>query len=436
VDRHGRGRIATTRSLAFDAVIYGLPSVMQYAQMHAQAVNDRDPRHVGFNRFSHDSELAGPGYEAFKTPNADTLYSNAWLDLTQGPVVVDVPAFGTRYYTLHFLDMYSNSTNLSLRTVGGHARRFLVAPCGWQGSVPPATTLFRVATPYMWILMRIFSTGGTDLDAALSLQRSVQLRPVSDNAAAPDLTRFPRPVGDGIFDDPDGFLPVLDHVLRTNGHPDQETALVYRLRALGMGGPRPFDIDDVDGPGLEGVHLGFDDAMTAVTSAATQLGTPIGETYWRRGNPGVYGFNYLRRAATNYLGLGANIVEECQAFNCFRDAGGVQLDAGETTYTVRLPSPPPADAFWSLTLYDATTRELYPNEISRYAIGDRTGGLLYEPDGSLVINLQHVTPEHPANWLPAPAGPFYLIIRAYSPKPELVQGSWEPGAVERVDAER
>ena len=181
------------------------------------------------------------------------------------------------------------------------------------------------------------------------------------------------------------------------------------------------------------MKAGFDDALTIVQSASTQLGTALRSTGWRRGNPGAYGYNYLWRAATNLMGLGANIVEECQAFNCFRDPTGERLDGSSGSYRVHFTSPPPADAFWSLTLYDATTRELHPNELGRYAIGDRTEDLRIESDGSITIAAQHHAPTDDTNWLPAPNGPFYLIVRAYLPKPELVRGEWQPPPVHRVE---
>jgi hypothetical protein len=111
-------RTAYARMLAMDAAIYGLPSVYQYAQMYAQAVDDSSPTYTGFDAWLHQRDVTTPDFEAFKTPNVDTLYSNAWLDLTQGPALLRIPKIGSRYYTLHFLDAYSNATNLSSRTVG------------------------------------------------------------------------------------------------------------------------------------------------------------------------------------------------------------------------------------------------------------------------------------------------------------------------------
>ncbi len=152
-------RTSYARMLAMDATIYGLPSVYQYAQMYVQAVDPASPTFTGFDTWLHQRDVSTPEFDAFKTPNVDTLYSNVWLDLTEGPALLTLPPIRDRYFTLHFLDAYANSTNLSSRTVGSDGGEFLVAPPGWDGTVPAGATVFRVASPYMWILMRILVRG-------------------------------------------------------------------------------------------------------------------------------------------------------------------------------------------------------------------------------------------------------------------------------------
>jgi hypothetical protein len=177
-------RIAHLQLLATDATIYGLASAYQYAQLHDQAVDTSSGSFTGFNRFLHQRQLATPAFDAFKTPNVDTLYSNAWLDLTGGPVVVEVPSIAGRYYTLQFVDMYGNASNLSSRTVGERGGRFLVTTSTWQGEVPEGTRRFRVATPFMWILMRILvKDPGGDVETVRSLQDGVTITPTPGAAS-------------------------------------------------------------------------------------------------------------------------------------------------------------------------------------------------------------------------------------------------------------
>jgi hypothetical protein len=414
-------RTALARAVAMEAVIYGLPAVYQYREMFQQAVDTASPRYTGFNRFAHDRDLAGPDYRAFKSPNSDTLYSNAWLDLTGGPVLIETPDVPLKYYTLNFLDMFSNASNIGTRTFGAKAGRYLVAPAGWTGEVPAGATLFRVATPHAWILMRVFAQKPSEVAQARAVQDAVRITPLAPAAAA------------GGYPDPDtatpgGFLKVLDHVLRTDGHPDQEDALVYRFRSIGVGGREPFDLAKLDPETRAGVVAGFDDAMKIIVASRAQLGAPTG-TGWSRVEKARYGFNYLSRATINYVGLGANVDAENLSFNTFADGRGEPLNGATADYALELNPPPPVNAFWSVTLYDAGTLALYPNALKRYLISDRTPGLEVRPDGGITLRIQHDRPKAAANWLPAPDGPFYLVVRSYLPKPEMISGGWRPQPV-------
>lgn len=422
-----------SRLLAADATVYGLPAAYQYAEMHQQAVDTGSPRYTGFNAFAHDRELASPGYAAFKTPNADTLYSNAWLDLSAGPVLLDIPELGSRYYTVNFLDMYSNATNLSTRTVGPSGGRFLIATPDWDGEVPADATPFRVATRYLWILLRIAVDGSeADLPAARELQDRFTITPVSrcvTPSAVP--AAFPIASPGTVRDDWRTFFGAVDFVLRSCGRPDQEDGYTYRFRSIGIGGPAPLDVDAMADECKLGMRAGFSDAMSVIKGCRTQLGNPIPGAYWNRGTAGAYGFNYLRRAVANYVGLGATVPAENQAFTTFRDGTGQQLDGSRHTYRVTLNPPPPVGAFWSLTVYDSATLELVPNEMCRYVINSSTASLRYHPDGSVDIVVSREPPADLNNWLPAPDGPFYLAIRAYLPAPEVLHGPWQPSPVQR-----
>ncbi|OLO26609.1 hypothetical protein BTR23_22565 [Alkalihalophilus pseudofirmus] len=426
-------RVAYARMLSMDATIYGLVSVFQYREMYRQAINHESSDYVGFNKFVHDRELAKPGYKAFKSPNVDTIYSNAWLNLTDGPLLIETPEFGERYYTLQLLDMYGNTTNISLRTKGPNAGSYLVTTTDWQGELPSGVTQFKVATPYQWILMRIFPLNEFDLPEVHALQESVKIisltSDVNENKGFPQIGgSFPLAESDG----PAGFFKILDFILRSNGKPAQEDALTYRYRALGIGGQIPFDFDTLDPEVQEGMIAGYADAMKVITSSQSQLGIPL-STHWVKTNSkGAYGFNYLSRAAVNYVGLGANVVEENQSFVTFHDENGEPLDGSKGRYVLHMDSPPPADAFWSVTLYDANTKELYPNSINRYCLNDRTTSLQYGPNGSVTITVQHTPPTENTNWLSAPKGAFYLSIRSYMPRPELLEGKWEPEGVRYI----
>lgn len=418
-------RAILLRSVAFQATIYGLPAVLQYKEMHRQAIAEGGAGFSGFGAFIHERQLAGPGYAAFKVPNSDTLYSTAWLDLGRGPVEVTIPPTRLKYYTLNYFDMHGNPGNLGTRTVGSGGGRFLLTGPGWQGAVPEGLTPVRMTSRHVWILMRVFAQTPGELQQAHRFQDAVRLRPRGDLASAAPLAPVPPAPGDGAAD----FLRALDYVLATDGHLPGEDALIEGFRTIPGLGSGHFDPAVLDPVSLEAVVAGYEDAMRLVTNARSQLGQPTG-TGWTVVAKGNYGHNYLRRAINNLAGLGANVREENASFNTFVDAGGEPLDGAKAAYRLHLPQPPPVNAFWSVTLYDARTFELHPNPIARYLVSDRTPGLEVNRDGSVDIVIRHA-PAGPANWLPAPAGPFFLVIRSYLPKAEVTSGAWLPPAVIR-----
>lgn len=417
------------QALAFDATVYGTASVLQYVQLHQQAVDAKAPGYTGFNRFAHGRELAAPGYQAFKSPNADTLYSNAWLDLRPGPVLFTVPDTQGRYYTANFIDMYANASNIGARTFGTRAGRYLIATADWQGKVPAGAKLFRVSTPHAWILLRILATDKADIARATALQDRFQLAPLAKVAPAP--LDYPPPDADTAL----GFFRILDFVLRTNGYPASEQSLVARYRGIGIAGAAAFADAAKDPEIRAGLEAGFAEAQQVIKASLSQGGRMVNG--WREtGDKGRYGANFLYRSVITTLGTGSNVSDESTSFTTFADASGQPLDGATGQYRLVLSPPPPVRFFWSVTVYDARTKELHPNPIGRYLINDRTPGLAYRPDGSVVINLQTGAPTGPAaaNWLPVPPGPFYLGLRAYGPTPEVTEGKWAPNPVERVQA--
>jgi hypothetical protein len=420
-------RQAYARMLAMDATVYGLPSVWQYVQLHEQAVDTSSDLYTGFNAFLHQRELATPAFHAFKTPNVDTLYSNAWLDLTGGPVEVHVPPIEGRYFTLQFVDMYANATNLSSRTIGSSGGHFAVMTTTWDGPIPDGLVPFRVATPFMWILMRILvKDAGVDVEVVRSLQDQVRLVPT----AASPAQCFPAVTAKQVESEPEAFFAALDWTLRHNGRPFQEEAYVRRFVAVGLGGSDPFAADSLDPAVREGIAAGYGDAMDVISRSRAQVGERTA-TGWRTGTAGEPGFNYLHRAIQNYVGTGGNVAAEKKFFVTFEDAEGRPLD-GAHDHRLEFDELPPADGHWSLTVYPSDTGLLYENELERYALGSTTPGLVTAPGGGVEILLQHKPPADSSNWLPVPDGPFYVDLRLWEPRREATDGRWVPPRVERT----
>lgn len=422
-------RHAHLRALASDATIYGLPSAYQLPQLVAQAVAPCHPGYTGFHQFHHQRDVATPAFDAFLTPNVDTLYSNAWLDLTRGAAVIEIPPMPDRYFTLQFIDMYGNASNLSSRTVGPDGGRFTVAPTWWDGEDEPDTTRFRVATPYMWILMRILVRDGDDVATVRSLQDQVTIRSSADHdmpaADIPVLTL------DQVQREAGAFFTALDWTIRNNGTPVQEAALVHRYRSIGVGADEPFDLERFDAGDWAAIESGFADAMAIVAAARSQVGER-GPTGWNTSTAGELGFALLRRAVQNYVGTGGNVAAEKKFFVTFHDADNADLDGARHCYTIRFAELPPVDGHWSLTVYPQSTGLLMENPLDRYAISTLTPGLDYAPDGSLTIELRAEPPTRTNNWLPVPAALFYVDLRLWEPTSRAREGSWLPPEIRKA----
>ena len=418
-----KSRNEVLKSAAFDATIYGMSAYLQYEQMYRQVFDRTSPNFTGFNRFAHERTLAGPGYATFKVPNSDTLYSTAWIDLSEGPVEITIPPTSLKYFTLNIFDIFGNPSNLSNRTIGFKGGRFLLVPPGWHGSPPPGTTVYRAATVQLWVLMRAFAQTDKEVAYARHFQDSVTITPPTASATQASADIAPPAPAPGAK----GFLRVLDYILRTNGCQLGEDALVSRFRPLGVLGDRSADPSTLDATSRAAIESGYTSAVAVIAASKSQLGVSTG-TGWMKVNKGEYGFNYLRRSVTNTAGLGANVREENASYTTFSDANGKPLDGATANYTLRLQTPPPVNAFWSVTLYDAKSFALHPNSINRYLVSDRTAGLKVAPDGSISIQIQHA-PSRSGNWLPAPTGPFFIVLRAYSPKPAMLGGGWLPPGI-------
>lgn len=398
------------------------------------------------NVFSHIRERLRPGGSRVVMPNNDTLYSNAWLDLSAGPLVLQAPPSLGRYYVLGLLDYYTNPfAHIGTRTTGQDAVQVLLTPPGWRGVVPEA---FRAPgrhqqapTPWVWLIGRVMVDSDADLPGATRFQDGLVLRTLAD-------WEIGRPGEARRFDarhdskQPFGwahFLTLVNDALAQCPPPEREQALVQGWRSLGMGANLPVNPPELRDVVRQGWEAAQTQVLRLLESPADRLGrdTPV-----RGWIPSVmplapaFGGDHLRRAHIAHQAIGAVEPAEAVYPRCDTDRDGKVLD-GHHRYRLHFGPEqlPPVDAFWSITLYDATDKMLVDNPIDRYAIGDRTPGLHLEPDGGLTLWLQYLAPESPeqrANWLPTPAGGFVLCLRAYLPHPALLDGTHRLPAPERL----
>ena len=449
-------RKALARSIGLAAFVYGYPLTETYrtcamqtapqAERRAGASHGSDVR-APLNTLHHAPRPSTHEDRDVVTPANDLLYTIAWVHLAHGPMLLTVPASSRhpgRYFVLPLYDAYTeNFENLGPRNCNPEGETVVLVGPG--GTVPESLAGHRVVrcpTDLVWLIGRILVGDESDWPAARTLQSEIGLAP------APGTVLQGRPSAVERWDGPavDAMAAAFE-----NGEPAAQVAPRFFTnmcrelaeapgrvedRALvawfGQAGLRPdaaFSWDTLDEPTREGLIEGFAEGV--------QLVGAVGRN--RRPKPwsmtpstGRYGNEFLGRARTAYLGLGALATSEAVYAAAHYDERQEPLD-GQRSYTMRFEADdmPPADAFWSVTLYDAD-RFLYPNEISRHAIGDTTPGLNRAAAGSLEIEFGHVRPADASNWLPAPAGRFYLILRMYYPR-EGVQ-SWRIPALRAREA--
>ncbi|HEY6318190.1 MAG TPA: DUF1254 domain-containing protein [Acidimicrobiia bacterium] len=405
---------------AIEAYVWGIPLV---TMVRTRA---RTLCLAPVNTLLKTSSLAGPSNRLVVTPNADTLYANAWLDLRPGPVVLQVPA-SDHYYVFQFLDMYTNTiANVGTRTNQGAAGRYAITGPGWHGSLPAGVRRISSPTPDVWVIGRTLVTSSTDLAAAVAQQRGDTLSPLGGPPAS---TRTPGLGGCAAATASNAtFLTELGTAMAADPPPPRDQPIVSDLAAVGIGsGLTP---SAALTPGLVSQAVAAGTAVVDRTAAAARL---TRDGWSNLPSQGTYGTDYVARAATTAVGLGANVPAESVYFHAGTDASGAAL-SGASGYHLHFAASalPPIDrrAFWSLTAY-GPDHFLVANAINRYSIGDRTTGLRYGVGGSLDLYVGPTAPAgHEANWLPAPPGPFSLIFRAYLPGARIRSGAWAPPPIQ------
>ena len=426
------------RTLSREAYLYLYPLVTMEVTRR-QAVNVPDGQRPGFgpaNRFHHIRAFPAADFRAVVRPNFDTLYSSAWIDLTGGPVQIDVPDSGDRYYMLPMLDMWTDVfANPGKRTTGTAAQQLVLVPPGHTGPVPVGTTRIEAPTPYVWVIGRTQTNGPADYEAVHAFQdglRIVELgSPVEQVVdAALDMDTEPLRTVNALG--AAEFFGYAADLLRTVPAHASDWDQVARMSGLGLVPGAEFPAAGFSTAELAELDAGIRDAHQALADAPARLGTPVDGWVTYTDTMGVDGNHYLKRARVTLVGLGANPAEDAIYPLLLTDADGDPV-TGETDYVLHFDADrlPPATAFWSVTMYDAEGFQT-ANELDRFAIGDRDP-LVLNPDGSLDLYLQHENPgpDRVANWLPAPRGPLGVTMRLYAPRPAALDRSWHPPAVEK-----
>ena len=433
------------RAIAKEAYIWGFPLVENYKTLYQQAIDKDGPNfHAPLNAIGNSANVATPKDTAIITPNSDTPYSFLWMDLRAEPLVLSIPPIGDkRYFSVQLVDMYTfNFDYINQSVTRGKAGNFLIAGPEWNGETPKGIDkVFRSETPFAYALMRTQLFDPKDLDNVKRLQAQYKVQPLSAFAGTPappaaPAVEFP-PYDAAKANGPD-FFSYLAFLLPYAPMNADEAALRERLAKIGVVPGKPFDPDALSRATRQALQDGIKDADAELANfVATQITTDKVSSADLFGTRANLKGNAMYRFAGAKQGIYGNSASEADYQAYFVDAKGEPLDGAKHDYVLRFPKDglPPTNAFWSITMYDGRTKLLVDNPLNRYLINSpMLGSLKRDADGSIALYVQNASPgkDREANWLPAPAGPFYVILRNYSPKAEVVDRTWKRPPLEAV----
>lgn len=407
---------ATLRSAAYEFYIYAIPLI------EVARTRDHRRKNLIFNRFTHDRALSDHTSRLFTTPNNDTLYSYAFIDLRQGPVKINIPRTGTRYFSLALMDMYSNNLAYAgTRVTGGESTTVtLVGP----DDEAAGEDVIKAPAQWVWALARTLVDGEAGLPEAFAVQDELSIEgPLGESPSA-----LAPPENCGAIEELVGAMELMVE----SPPPPEDSELIERLSSAGI------DLEWIQqSPDrLNALQEGFSEAKKYLSKPAKPR-TPEPQWIYPKQNLGSFGVDYGYRAKIAIAGLFALEPVEAMYMRYMDGTDAKPLD-GRSTWRVHFDKPIPVNSFWSLSMYEPESDgSLFfaDNPLRRYAIGDRTKGLAYNSDGSLDIWIGHSAKASvPAtNWLPAPEGPFVLILRAYLPKDELLEKHYQLPKVEWIE---
>lgn len=435
------------RSTAREAYIYGFPMVMNYKTIYNYVVDTQNPEYKGpFNQLACVARLYTPEDKAIVTPNADTPYCMFWMDLRAEPAVLTVPEMEPeRFYHFQLIDLYShNFAYVGTLTTGNGAGKFLIVGPDWEGQKPDGISdVIRSETPFVFSVTRTQLFGSSDLAKVKEIQGSYSLQLLSaflgtEAPSAKALPDFPEWVEGSQFDE--RFFGYLNFMLSLLEKPGKgEKPLWDSLARLGIEPGNSFDFAALS-PEIQqalkaGVEEGFgemeklirDEAKDPLASSKI-LGTREFLTESANKNYGHKNHHLIRSVAA-HMGLYGNSAAEAIYPTYLIDADQQPFNASVNRYTLTFEKGklPPVTAFWSLTMYDGKTQLFIENPLNRYLLNSSMmKQFKLEDDGSLVLHIAKDSPgkEYESNWLPAPDGPFYMVLRLYGPEAEALEGKW------------
>ena len=439
---------AETRAIAEEGFIYGLPLVMNYAVMYEYAVDKNSSQYKApFNQIKNIPRVFTYKDTAIISPNSDTPYSFAWLDLRAEPVVISVPEVPKgRYYVVQLVDSHTyNYGYIGSRATGNEGGKYLVVGPDWEGEKPAGIDkVFQSLTPFSLAGFRTQLFDPADMPNVIKVQDGYHVETLSAYlkqpapTAAPKIDFLPATTG-GIKDN---FWSYLDAALEIIPQTAEDKDIRAKLASIGIGTDKTFDIKALSPEHkaalIEGAKAGNAQVSKFLAEGTKQINNWNIGSFW--GDQKFYNGDWLKLAAGAKAGIYANDAIEATYPYTRVDSNGQTLDTSKHNYTLTFAAgeTPPVNAFWSVTMYDGKSQLLIENPINRYIINSpMMPNMKKNDDGSLTIYIQHESPgaDKESNWLPAPNDTAYLAMRLYWPKTEAPSilppgnGSWKPPAI-------
>ena len=439
--------------LGVEAYVYGYPLVtMEMTRRVMTNVAAPEGTRAPMGQFLRMREYPSAAFRDVTAPNADTLYTTAWLDVGKEPWILSLPDANDRYYLFPMLDGWTNVFQVpGKRTTGTGPQKYAITGPGWKGQLPEGVTQYKSPTSLVWLLGRIYCTG-TPEDYAIvhQMQDAISLVPLSSYGqpytppagvvdASIDMKTAVRDQVNALS--AEEYFTLLAQLMVANPPPAADQPMLDKMARLGI----------VPGQAFDGSKLGAvaKDAFSLVPKIANEKimlwmkeGIAAGAMRLEEGwlfttKTGLYGTDYIQRALITAIGLGANRPQDA----VYPTSEGPTILGsynGEKNYVMHFPKGqlPPVQGFWSLTMYDKDYF-FVANELNRYSISPRQN-LKANADGSVDLYIQAANPgpDKESNWLPAPKDKFILMLRLYWPDekaPSILDGTWRVPAVKAVE---
>ena len=441
------------KSIAMEAYVYGYSLITtEVTRVQMTNVDKVEGLRGPMGQFVNVKRYPPADYRGVSAPNADTLYSVAWIDLGKEPTVFSHPDMGSRYYLFPMYSLWMPViASAGTRTTGEKAQKFLLTGPGWEGTVPPGMTLVKSPTRYMLILGRTYADGTEqDYKAVNALQGQYSLRPLSQFGKH-DWTFTPPPVnpdpGFSMTDKPQdvilklgtkGYFDMMARLMCKDAPPAPEDAsIVAEMARIGIVPCKEFDLSALDPASQEALKTLPQEALDNIAAHRASLGKVVNG--WVISEVGDYGTDYMKRAVVGAFGWPANLDKDAVYPYTEVDSTGAPLSgANKYALTFAKGQEPPVDGFWSITMYEIDQGWWFvPNPLNKFTVSPRNN-LVRNADGSVTLYFQNESPgkDKEANWLPAPKGPFIPMIRMYWPKeskPSILDATWVPPKVMKVN---